>query len=305
MPGTSIIGIALLIIMVIPIAIFSIEFSNSCYSKISDNSMLKVFFNRGLYGEFLTVKAVEGISDNERIVTNVYLEKARTASETTEVDVVYINGSGIYVLESKNYSGWIYGKENDKNWTQVLNKNTKNRFYNPIKQNAGHISAIEKSLGEEYKGLCRNIVVFSSRCTLKDVTVLSPDVKVIKRDCLRQIVKECSISEKLNNLQIDNIANKMSSFANADKSTKKAHIETIKAHEMVDSERKNAALKVEASDTIAKDSDGTEINNASPLCPKCGAPMVLRTASKGENVDKKFWGCSDFPKCRGIENIKE
>lgn len=36
-----------------------------------------------------------------------------------------------------------------------------------------------------------------------------------------------------------------------------------------------------------------------PLCPVCDRDMVLRTAKKGKNVGKQFWGCSAFPKCRG------
>ena len=207
--------------------------------------MLKVLFDRGLYSEFLTVKAVEGIANKERIVVNAYFEKVRTASETTEVDVIYINNAGIFVLESKNFSGWIYGNDSDKNWTQVLNRNTKNRFYNPVKQNAGHISAIEKLLGEEYKGLCRNIVVFSSRCTLKDVTVTSPNVKVLKRDDLRRVVKELSANSKLNDQQIDDIADKMYLYSNADETTKMVHIETIEACKAANSEQKSYVIKAE------------------------------------------------------------
>lgn len=37
-----------------------------------------------------------------------------------------------------------------------------------------------------------------------------------------------------------------------------------------------------------------------PRCPKCGAPMVLRTAKRGRNAGKSFLGCRNFPKCRGI-----
>ena len=39
---------------------------------------------------------------------------------------------------------------------------------------------------------------------------------------------------------------------------------------------------------------------AAPNCPKCGSEMVLRTAKNGANQGEKFWGCSNFPKCRGI-----
>jgi hypothetical protein len=37
-----------------------------------------------------------------------------------------------------------------------------------------------------------------------------------------------------------------------------------------------------------------------PLCPKCSSPMVLRVGKNGSNAGKNFWGCSRFPKCRGI-----
>lgn len=38
-------------------------------------------------------------------------------------------------------------------------------------------------------------------------------------------------------------------------------------------------------------------------CPRCGAELILRTAKKGENAGKKFYGCSEFPKCRYTLNI--
>ena len=39
-------------------------------------------------------------------------------------------------------------------------------------------------------------------------------------------------------------------------------------------------------------------------CPKCGADLIIRTATRGANAGKKFYGCSNYPKCRYIENIK-
>lgn len=41
---------------------------------------------------------------------------------------------------------------------------------------------------------------------------------------------------------------------------------------------------------------------APKLCPKCGSEMVLRTVQNGSSKGKKFWGCTNFPKCRGILN---
>jgi len=40
-----------------------------------------------------------------------------------------------------------------------------------------------------------------------------------------------------------------------------------------------------------------------PLCPKCGVPMALRTAQRGEQAGRKFYGCPNYPRCREIINI--
>ena len=40
-----------------------------------------------------------------------------------------------------------------------------------------------------------------------------------------------------------------------------------------------------------------------PLCPRCGGDMILRTAQKGANAGNQFWGCVEFPKCRGTSNL--
>lgn len=39
-----------------------------------------------------------------------------------------------------------------------------------------------------------------------------------------------------------------------------------------------------------------------PSCPMCGSSMVKRVAKSGANAGKTFWGCSQYPSCRGIRN---
>jgi len=47
-----------------------------------------------------------------------------------------------------------------------------------------------------------------------------------------------------------------------------------------------------------------EKGEPSLVCPQCGSLMIKRRAAKGSNAGNEFWGCSGFPKCRGIVNIK-
>lgn len=46
-------------------------------------------------------------------------------------------------------------------------------------------------------------------------------------------------------------------------------------------------------------SDPADANEPPPACPKCGALMVLRTAKGGKNPGSRFWGCNQYPQCKG------
>lgn len=135
----------------------------------------------GRHGEKLTereLKLVRFFGRKGKTLRNVYIPKDN--GETSEIDVVYITQKGIFVFESKNYSGWIFGDEKDTYWTVMLPNRQKNRFYNPIKQNRTHIKWLQKYVSGDIPLF--SIIVFSERCELKKVEVESTDVKVIKRD---------------------------------------------------------------------------------------------------------------------------
>ena len=135
----------------------------------------------GKRGEKMTereLKLVQLSGRKGKVLRNVYLPKEN--GETSEVDVVFITQKGIFVFESKNYSGWIFGDEKSKNWTAMLPNRQKNQFYNPIMQNRTHLKWMRKYVGDDIPLF--SIIVFSNRCELKKVTVYSEDVKVIKRD---------------------------------------------------------------------------------------------------------------------------
>jgi HJR/Mrr/RecB family endonuclease len=58
-----------------------------------------------------------------------------------------------------------------------------------------------------------------------------------------------------------------------------------------------------ASLTAAQPTNPSSQSPVVPQCPKCGAPMVLRTAHKGAYAGRTFYGCSNYPRCRGIVNV--
>jgi restriction system protein len=65
-----------------------------------------------------------------------------TETGTTQIDHVLFADTGIFVIETKHYQGWIFGGSNQNEWTQVIFKK-KSRFQNPIRQNYGHLKTLQ------------------------------------------------------------------------------------------------------------------------------------------------------------------
>lgn len=147
-------------------------------------------FDAGRNGEYQIYKRLcHYESTGGKFLFNCYLPKGK--GETTEIDVLLIKLDGIFVFESKNYSGWIFGDEKSKNWTQTLpqgkGRSHKEHFFNPIIQNKVHIKWLRNIVGEELP--LYSIIAFSERCTLKKVNVTSQDVQVINRNVILSAVE--------------------------------------------------------------------------------------------------------------------
>ena len=225
---TDIILFAILIYCIFLIPKY-ISYKNSNYKDASGNGFLKTIYNKGNYGEFITFKYLEKLNCYKKLMTNLYLPK--TNGETTEIDLLMLTEKGIYVFESKNYSGWIFGDEKNKYWTQTLQNKQKNKFYNPIWQNKSHISALKSTLEIDRDNFYKSFIIFSERCTLKKINLTSSNVKVIKRN---QLIKE--IKEDMNNSftlmpkeEIDMLYIKLQAYTHANDFIKKVHVKNIKA----------------------------------------------------------------------------
>ena len=161
-----------------------------------------------------------------KILKNVYLPAS--GEETSEVDVIYISQKGIFIIESKNYSGWIFGDEKDKNWTVSLQNRQKFKFYNPIFQNKTHLKWTRKFVGDDVPLV--SIVAFSERCELKRVTVRSEDVRVIKRDRLYATIRSIwkSVPDALDEEEVNALRDKLYPLTQVDKATKEARVAKIR-----------------------------------------------------------------------------
>ncbi len=96
--------------------------------------------------------------------------------KTTQIDIIVATDAGLIVIEVKDFTGWIFGKGNQEYWTQVSGYGKyRNRFYNPFKQNEGHIKALRRLSPQMATLPMYSLVVFAGDCELKDVNFIPHD----------------------------------------------------------------------------------------------------------------------------------
>jgi hypothetical protein len=162
-----------------------------------------------------------------KFLFNVYLPK--DDGKTTELDVLLIGPTGVFVFESKNYSGWIFGNDRQRYWTQVLpagrGRTVKERFYNPVWQNRKHCAILKGLLPPETK--VQSVVLFSNRCEFQNVTVNSTDVVVAQRFEVRSIVERFVQNGQPAVLNVEQVFGQLFPYSQVSDDVKKAHIANI------------------------------------------------------------------------------
>jgi hypothetical protein len=153
----------------------------------------------GFGGEKLVASILKKLNPEEYKVINnktLYVDK-----ESAQIDHLVISNYGIFVIETKNFEGIIFGEENSNYWTQVIYKNREN-FYNPIRQNNWHIQALKNILVEYPDIVYFPIVVFTKSSDLRIKTVTD----VVNTDDLIKTIRKHQ-TENILDLERDKIYN--------------------------------------------------------------------------------------------------
>lgn len=319
------------------------EYKKCAYYQITKLPYSSVIHDTGKFGEYLTYKHLKGFeAEGAKFLFNLYIPKEDGG--TSEIDVLMICAKGLFVFESKNYSGWVFGNESHKDWCQTLPSGRgevhKEHFYNPVLQNRSHIKHLQTLLGEQLP--MYSIVIFSDRCELKNVQVKSQDVHVIHRCDVASVVSTifCKTpTDILSKEAILDLYNRLYPYTQVDTNTKELHIASIHAalnpYPIEQPASQTAPCQVHTELPISKTSlseDNTsimgdvtegkvahvdsktpdpipsipEVNESQTRrCPRCNGELVLRTATKGVYAGNQFYGCSNYPKCKYIQKINQ
>lgn len=209
------------------------------------------------------------------VLRNLYLPKSD--GNTSEIDVLLVSTKGLFLLESKNFIGYVFGDERYKDWTVSLyggknwlgqNRVKKYSFYNPIWQNKAHIKTLSNLIGSRFPTY--SVIVFSDRCTQLKVRYHENETIVLQTGQLQSFfrgVRE-DYPDVLSANDVQTIYERLSRYTQVGERQKREHIAYV-----------------------------AEQRFNPQMCPWCGGNLIIRTAKKGLHPGQRFYGCSNYPKC--------
>lgn len=116
--------------------------------------------------EYVVNERLRKLDENQYTILNNICLPSDGNTEITQIDHIVVSCFGIFCIETKGQSGWIFGSKNRKYWTEVIYQN-KYKLYNPIWQNYAHTKAIEKLLGDKLKAPIIPFILFPNSEKIK------------------------------------------------------------------------------------------------------------------------------------------
>ena len=221
--------------------------------------------SKGEYGEYAVITVLKKLPEDYRVFNDVYLE---SRGHSSQIDHVVISRYGVFVIETKNYSGDVYGIEKAEHWTQYLNGKGYS-FRNPILQNRSHELAIKNHLHIAPSSIIP-IVVFLGGVNLHCNTTSAVLYTV---QLCEYILSHKTIA--FTHDGVERLTQRLSEAIITDPNRRIDHVKNIQQN-------------------IAK----REWQVANYICPRCGNKLVVRQGQNG-----RFLGCSNYPYCKFTAQI--
>lgn len=203
------------------------EYNKSEYKKITHKQFSEIKDDKGVFGEYELFQRLKEINPDFKIIPNVYIP---SDNGITEVDMILVHTTGIYIFENKNYKGLIVGSEKSRQWKQVIGEQ-EYQFFSPIIQNKGHVISVMKFLKKKrFKGFIphHSIIVFPDTATVNTGVVFDKYTNVTTMKQVNVILSYIMSGSSLLSFQdVENIYNIFIEKSRPSDYIKKRHIETV------------------------------------------------------------------------------
>lgn len=259
-------------------------------------TLLKTAWFKGMVGEWFINLCIRLFLDKReyRLLKDVTLP---TPQGSTQIDHVIVSRFGLFVIETKNMKGWIFGNPTQKSWTQQIYRR-KHSFQNPLHQNHLHMMTLKSLLGLSDNQL-HSVIFFIGDCTFKTPmpqNVMNRGLIRYVKGITTPVLAENEVARVVDTIQQGRLA--------ANWQTHRQHVTQLKTRH-ADPSANHVSTREPVRQSVANppSQSVSPPDNPPPICPRCGSTMVLRTAGRGDNKGKPFWGCHEFPTCRGTRAL--
>ena len=194
-------------------------------SKNGDDTGRYNLFSPGDSGEFAVARQLRRLSDKYQVINDLMFNCGN--GRTAQIDHVVISPFGIFVIETKNISGYVYGSEYAQKWTRYLRtwwygveRTNELSFYNPIRQNQVHIEALQRALVQFGHVEPVSIIAFSPKAVLH---VHAERANIIYWSQVRRFIRRFDVPV-MSREEANRIYDYLRSINIKDKKTRKQHI---------------------------------------------------------------------------------
>lgn len=233
----------------------------------------------------------------------------QTPDGTTQIDHVVVSRYGIFVIEAKNMSGWIFGNEKSAEWTQSF-PGGKFRFQNPLRQNYRHTKCLSDFLGIEHSKF-HSVVMFWGESKFKTPmpeNVLDRGYTAYIKSKAEILFTDQDVQEIIDAIQTGKLPRTWATRKQHLASLKERHAKPVTGSIPFTASPSKPKSTRDATTTTPSDlifgtvsiQAAREKEASVPSCPVCSSPMVKRSAKRGANAGNEFWGCPRYPSCKGI-----
>jgi hypothetical protein len=216
-----------------------------------------------------------------------------TPDGSTQIDHVVVSRYGVFVIETKNYGGWIFGKPLDKTWTQKFPRHS-SAFQNPLHQNHKHVRTLAELAAVDDDALF-SLVVFVGSSTFK--TPMPPNVTRL-RGCIAYI--RAHQASLLDDAEVARILERIDGGRlEPSWRTHAAHVEHVRAlragRERADGTAATLQASMPPSHPPCEPQTGAQPEQSN--CPHCGGTLDDYVFKTGARIGQAFRGCTRFPAC--------
>lgn len=188
-----------------------------------------------------------------------------SSNGTAQIDHLIISPFGLFVIETKNKKGWIFGSEDGAKWTQVI-YSRKYKFQNPLRQAFRQKKVLAEFLGVDDSRI-KTIIYFNGNCSFR--TRMPRNVRTYGLGRYIKTYKELLFNEA----ELQLLYFKLKSFQKTSTLKKRDHLRSLRQR-----------------------------HRSKETCPRCGSALVVRMVKSGPRAGTEFYGCKSYPKCRYSRN---